>query len=1168
MIKWCLLGMLVLGTLPVMAQKQAAIWYFGRNAGLDFNSGSPLTLTNGALSTQEGCATISDASGNLLFYTDGITVWNRNHLPMPNGAGLLGHPSSTQSGIIVPSPANTNIFFVFTVDEAGESNGLQYNIVDMTLDGGLGDVTTKNVPLATPVTEKLTAVEHANGTDIWVLSHRYGSDEFLAYLVTGTGLNTTPVVSGVGISHPILYNGQGVRGYLKVSPDGQFLASASAGTVHTELFRFDSSTGQVSSPILLDSFFPPPPLFGGNNPYGIEFSPDSSKLYVGNTVSTASFTFTSTLYQFDMGIYDQTTIINSGLAISPPKNGETGALQLAIDGKIYVAHHGESSLAAINDPNLSGLACNYQDNVVSLGVATSALGLPPFIQSYFLVGFSADNLCLGDATEFNVTSSEPILSIAWDFGDGNTSTLENPTHTYATIGTYTVTVTVTTASDTATEVKDIVITDTPVANAPLDIEICLVDAIVPFDFSSKDSEVLGVQSATDFSVSYHPTLTDAQLGSNALAVPYTNMSFQETIYARISSIENPSCYDVTNFDILLKQAPILNVVDDWTACDDDGDDQYAFNLSIKDSEILNGQDASIFTITYHGSQTDADNGTNALGTNYTNTLPNETLFFRIENATYPECFETGSFNIEVIGQVVANTPNDLEICDDNNDANAIFDLSLAETEVIGGQNPSNLVISYHDSQADADASSNPLPIIYPSTQYQKIIYVRVANISDNSCYDTTSFQLNIFDTPVAPALPDWLVCDDDNNGQFLFDLSQKADEILTTVSGSILSFYESQMDAELDQNPVAGNYTNIVNPQTIYFRLENNNQEECFDIGQFELQVLDSPTAQVPTDIVICDTDETGTYSFNLSQKDAEVLNGQDSAIYGVTYHTSELDALNKANPVSKNSYQNTDMYETLYARVEHNQLGSCYDITSFDLSISTLPQLNLEGIYVICPDNPDLIIDPGNFESYSWQDGLGNNIGSQRILQIADLGSYQLTVTQTTNGITCENATFFEVVSSGAPESFEISTSGFSDNIEVTVSAEGIGDFEYSMDGVNYQSNNKFEVFPGKYTVYVRDLYGCRTLNQEVTILGFRRFFTPNGDGFHENWNIVGADDYPNSKLYIYDRYGKLLQQVSPQGIGWNGEYMGRPLPASDYWFKFEYGEGEVFTGHFTLKR
>ena len=143
-----------------------------------------------------------------------------------------------------------------------------------------------------------------------------------------------------------------------------------------------------------------------------------------------------------------------------------------------------------------------------------------------------------------------------------------------------------------------------------------------------------------------------------------------------------------------------------------------------------------------------------------------------------------------------------------------------------------------------------------------------------------------------------------------------------------------------------------------------------------------------------------------------------------------------------------------------------------------------------------------------------------------------------------------------------------FSDEISLVINARGIGEFEYSIDGVNYQQNNEFIVFPGNYTVYVRDLYNCRTLMEEFIVLGYQKFFTPNGDGTNENWQIIGAEHYPEAFIYIYDRYGKLIKQLLPKDKGWDGTYLGQPMPSSDYWFKFENDKGKVFTGHFTLKR
>lgn len=194
----CFLIILFLGT--ALYGQEAAIWYFGNRAGLDFRQGAPTVLLDGQLNAMEGVATISDHNGNLLFYTDGTKVLNRLHTIMPNGSGLAGHFSSSQSAIVVPKINDPQRYYIFTVDAVGGPNGFQYSVVNMSLDSGRGDVETKNVFITSFVCEKVTAVKHCNGTDVWVLVHRFNSADVLAYLVTAAGLSPVPVVSSLECS--------------------------------------------------------------------------------------------------------------------------------------------------------------------------------------------------------------------------------------------------------------------------------------------------------------------------------------------------------------------------------------------------------------------------------------------------------------------------------------------------------------------------------------------------------------------------------------------------------------------------------------------------------------------------------------------------------------------------------------------------------------------------------------------------------------------------------------------------------------------------------------------------------------------------------------------------------------------------------------------------------
>ncbi len=423
-----------------VAQKEANIWYFGKNAGLDFSSGSPVALNNGQINTYEGVASICDSNGGLLFYTDGEKVWNAQHNLMPNGTGLFGNFSSSQSAIIVPFINDTKRYYIFTVDQIGYPNGLSYSVVNITLDNGKGDIELKNQQLVTPVCEKITAVKHCNGKDIWVIAHLWYSDAFYAYLVTSSGISSTPVISHSGrvLSGDIEYT----VGYLKASPDGSKLAAAH-NKVGLDLFNFDNVTGTVSNP---QSLFLPTEYY--TQPYGVEFSPNSQLLY-------------TTVYYFDLTDFTQYNIVlqyNTSLSTTSAIIASKeilykynslaqvfACLQTAPDGKIYMAYvNPDPHLSVINFPDQIGAACNFQFATVQLAPNThSEFGLPTFIQSYWFPGFTFTGACNGTQLQFNYARPANINAVKWDFGDpasgaNNISFLDNPSHLFTAEGLYTV----------------------------------------------------------------------------------------------------------------------------------------------------------------------------------------------------------------------------------------------------------------------------------------------------------------------------------------------------------------------------------------------------------------------------------------------------------------------------------------------------------------------------------------------------------------------------------------------------------------------------------------------------------------------------------------------------------------------------------------------------------
>ncbi len=367
-----------------IAQKEGNVWYFGDSAGLDFNSGVPVAITDGAMNTIEGCSSICDSKGVLLFYTDGISIWNRNHIIMPNGSDLQGDISSSQSAIIIRKPQSTINYYVITVDARGEENGLMYSEVNMDLQGGLGDVTTnKNMLLVSPTCEKVTAVKHRNNSDIWIITQLFNTPGFNSFLLTENGISSPVTFSNVGT---MVADSLMSLGCLKASFDGSEIVSVTNYGNYIEIFNFDNLTGMLSNPLKFTGFEAafngPPNSYGA---YGAEFSPNGNFLYVSLYKPTE-------VYQLNLKKRTYTDIENSRHLIGSISSISSlgGALQIGPDGKVYMARAYSNYLAVINNPDSLGLACNFESDAVDLKGKTSYLGLPNYSTSVYALSGSEE----------------------------------------------------------------------------------------------------------------------------------------------------------------------------------------------------------------------------------------------------------------------------------------------------------------------------------------------------------------------------------------------------------------------------------------------------------------------------------------------------------------------------------------------------------------------------------------------------------------------------------------------------------------------------------------------------------------------------------------------------------------------------------------------------------
>lgn len=355
---------------PIYAQKEINNWYFGNHAGVSFNTGSPVPVSDGKLNSIEGCAVMSDKNtGKLLFYTDGTKIWNANHQVVNTDIDLMGGPSSTQTVLIVPNPANNFEYYIFTVPDltlsvTPKTTSMYYSLI--SVQNPSCDIVFINKFLIDGVSEKLTGTVDCSGTEFWVVAHSRYESTFYSFHVTSQGVNEKPVTSNY-----YEVSRDNTAGYVKISPDGSKLAITSHNAnSFLALFDFDVRTGAVSNYILLgdqstnDMF------------YGVSFSPDNSKLYAIGRTNLNNEVYESALYQYEVNQTTPAAILNSLNIFYIRKSIPfVSALLLGPDKKLYIACTYRNYLDVINYPNLKGNACGYKEDAVKL-TGQCQLGLP------------------------------------------------------------------------------------------------------------------------------------------------------------------------------------------------------------------------------------------------------------------------------------------------------------------------------------------------------------------------------------------------------------------------------------------------------------------------------------------------------------------------------------------------------------------------------------------------------------------------------------------------------------------------------------------------------------------------------------------------------------------------------------------------------------------------
>ena len=551
------------------------------------------------------------------------------------------------------------------------------------------------------------------------------------------------------------------------------------------------------------------------------------------------------------------------------------------------------------------------------------------------------------------------------------------------------------------------------------------------------------------------------------------------------------------------------------------------------------------------------------------------------------------------------TITDLKACDDaldGNDTNGqtTFNLTQKTVEILNNQ--TNVAVTYHLLLNEAVSGTNA---ITSYTGSNTIIYVRLFNTLTN-CFNTSSFNVVVMPLPVVNPIITLKQCDNDTDAITDFNLTE-ANVVLSNQSNLTFTYHASQLDAQNDVAPLTNttNY-NSANNGIVWARIEN--ADGCFRTAQVNLLVS---ATQIPAtfqkivleecddyiDLNDPDTDGIDYFSFSAATNSfgsaTNTILGlfANSSNLTVTYYTTQAQALAEANPIdttNPNDFRNTvPNLQHIWVRIDSNINNDCVGLGQYlDLKVNPLPNFDLIDYKLLCvqpgsgagsfPINATPIT-PGNY-SYSWTPTNPNSTGGQQnaIFNASASGIYKVVVTNTAT--LCSKEDEMELFVSSAPNSvtLELVSEIFASGL-ATIQAEvigGFGSYEFSLNQVDWQTSPVFTNLPnGVYTVYAKDVNGCLPIKQSnsVTTISYPNYFTPNGDTYNDTWNISGLTPEFEAKIFIFDRYGKLLKQINPYASGWDGKLNGEEVPSTDYWFKIEYKEAGVqkeFKSHFSLKR
>ena len=660
-------------------------------------------------------------------------------------------------------------------------------------------------------------------------------------------------------------------------------------------------------------------------------------------------------------------------------------------------------------------------------------------------------------------------------------------------------------------------------------------------------------------------------------------------------------------------------------CDDNTDGIAPVNLEIKNGDISTNSASSAGQVfTYYTTPTAATNADStflipAPTTAYV--TGNTTVWARIENSN--GCFRTKQIDVIVQVTQLANYNKFQTRCDDlttvapaapdDRDGIATFNFGYITADIQSILGNTGYTVSYYRNQADffaqVDSSGNSLAI--PSTpllpggesiynyrnnapyQNSQVIYIRVESTLTGGCYGNGTITLTVEGLPtVNPVNPTATlaadknlirVCDNDQTPGYAFNTSAIENNILNGQTNKTVTYYDASNNPIVFGNP----YTTVSNSEIIKVRVTNNTANQCYYEGSFELRVDALPQAfttapALLAQLTVCDDeadpkDQNGMYSFDTSTFTSTILGAQTGM--DIKYTLADGTVLTGLpNPFNT---ANQDVTVT----VTNQANTTCPAVKVIQFIINPTPKIDLnvtgQADQLVCSNIPTFTVTidagitdatPTTAYNYQWfKNGTAITGATNYSLAVNTEGLYTVAVSYPATN--CEKIRTIKVVASDIATINSVTIEELSDTNSISIIATGGGDYVYNIDNSfgPYQAESYFtSIDIGTHTLFIKDLNGCGITSKLFYILGTPPFFTPNGDGFNDTWNVRGVDPTvnANSIVQIFDRYGKLIKQISPVGTGWDGTYNGSDVPSDDYWYSIKFTDGRSTKGHFSLKR